>query len=115
MKVSFEGIGQWAATFSCSTDVAAGQMVKISGNGEVAACADGEDFCGAAASVARDGAACSVVLGGMITAPYTGTAPALGWSGLAANGTGGVKTAAGGREYLVADVNAAGMTVTFAL
>lgn len=115
MKSSFEGIGQWAATFACANDVAEGQMVKISGNGAVTACADGEKFAGQAAVVGRDGAACSVVLGGMVSAAYTGSAPALGWSGLSANGSGGVKANTSGREHLVVDVDAANMMVTFVL
>ena len=115
MKGSFEGIGQWAATFACANDVAEGQMVKVSENGAVTACADGEKFAGQAAVVGRDGAACSVVLGGMVTVPYTGSAPALGWSGLSANSTGGVKADTAGREHLVVDVDSACMLVTFAL
>lgn len=111
---SFEGIGQWAATFVCQ-GVEEGQLVKISENGAVAACAAGEDFCGRVLAVGRDGAACSVALGGMVTTPYTGTAPALGWSGLAADGSGGVKTADSGRKHLVADVDETGNTVTFVL
>lgn len=34
MKLSYEGIGQWAATFAAS-DVAEGELVKISANGTV--------------------------------------------------------------------------------
>ena len=34
MKNSYEGIGQWAATFACS-DIAEGQVVKISGKKEI--------------------------------------------------------------------------------
>ena len=113
MQNSYEGIGQWAATFACG-DIAEGQVVKISGSGEVAACADGDKFCGVATSVGRDGKACAVAMGGMVSVTYTGTAPALGWTALAADGNGGVK-AAEGREYLVVDVNENGMTVTFAL
>ena len=52
----------------------------------------------------------------MITAGYSGeSAPALGWSTLAADGAGGVKTAAEGRSFLVVDVDESGKTVTFAL
>lgn len=115
MKGSFEGIGQWAATFACANDVAEGQMVRVSENGAVTACADGEKFTGQAVVVGRDGAGCSVVMGGMVTAPYTGSAPALGWNGLSGNGTGGVKADTSGREYLVVDVDTAGMLVTFAM
>ena len=34
MNVSYEGIGQWAATFACD-GVSAGQVVKVSGSGTV--------------------------------------------------------------------------------
>jgi len=43
MNVSYEGIGQWAATFACD-GVSAGQVVKVSGNGTVAKCADNDGF-----------------------------------------------------------------------
>ena len=114
MGISFEGIGQWAATFACG-EAAVGQVVKISGSGEVAACADGDSFCGVVVFAARDGAACSVALGGIVKVPYTGTAPALGWTGLTADGQGGVKALTTGRSYLVVDVAETGKTVTFAL
>lgn len=83
MNISYEGIGQWAATFACD-HLAEGELVKISANGTVSTCSDGESFCGMVLSTARDGLACSVALGGMITAGYSGeSAPALGWSTLA--------------------------------
>ena len=34
MNVSYEGIGQWAATFACD-HLAEGELVKISANGTV--------------------------------------------------------------------------------
>ena len=86
MNVSYEGIGQWAATFACS-GVSEGQAVKVSGNGTVAACAEnGEASDGVVLSVARDGKACSVAMGGMVTVSYSGTAPTAGWNTLAADG-----------------------------
>ena len=115
MKGCFEGIGQWAATFACD-GVKEGELVKISANGTVAACADGDAVCGMVVSAARDGVACAVALGGMVTAGYSGSsAPAVGWSGLAADGSGGVKASSAGRSYLVVDVDTSGKTVTFAL
>lgn len=117
MKHSFEGIGQWAATFAASGEIAEGQVVKISSSGEVSACVSGEAIAGVVLAVARDGAACSVALGGMATAPYTGTAiPTVGWCALSANGTGGVTADSGsGNKLLVVDVDTAGKTVTFVL
>ena len=114
MKISYEGIGQWAATFAAS-QVSEGEMVKVSGNGTVAACAAGDGFCGMVLSVSRGGDACAVALGGMVTAGYSGTAPALGWSILVGDGSGGVKTATTGHSYLVVDVDSDAKTVTFAL
>ncbi len=119
MKVSYEGIGQWAATFAC-TEAVEGEMVKISGSGEVSACAAGDGFCGQVLSVGRDGEACAVALGGMVTASYSGdTAPSLDWCALVADGEGGVRTAGddddNGRSHLVVDVDTSGKTVTFAL
>ena len=87
MKVSYEGIGQWAATFACG-QVSEGEMVKVSASGEVSACSDGDSFCGVVVFVARDGEA---------------------------DGSGGVKASSAGRSYLVVDVDTSGKTVTFAL
>lgn len=114
MKVSYEGIGQWAATFAC-TGVHEGGVVKISGGGTAGNCSAGDRFCGVAVSVSHDGGACSVALGGFVIAAYTGTAPAVGWIGLSADGNGGVKSDDAGRSYLVADVNPDDKTITFAL
>ncbi|MEA4994363.1 MAG: hypothetical protein VB060_11195 [Oscillibacter sp.] len=114
MNISFEGIGQWAATFSC-TEVRKGEMVKVSGNGSVGPCGEGEDFCGQVISMGKGGDACAVQLGGFVTAGYTGSAPVLGWCGLSGDGDGGVKTDAERRKYLVAEVDAVAGTVTFAL
>ena len=118
MNFSYEGIGQWAATFACD-GLAEGEMVKISANGTVSGCAAGDDFCGMVLSAGRDEAACTVALGGMITAGYTvpgqGAAPAVGWTALSADGSGGVQADAGGRSFLVVDVDTAAETVTFVL
>ena len=114
MNISYEGIGQWAATFACD-HLAEGELVKISANGTVSTCSDGERFCGMVLSVSRGGDACAVALGGLVTAGYTETAPELGWETLSADGTGGVQVDEGGRSYLVVDVDTDAETVTFAL
>ena len=107
MNVSYEGIGQWAATFACD-GVSAGQVVKVSGSGTVAKCADND---------ARDGKACSVAMGGMVTVSYTGaSAPAAGWNSLAADGSGGVKVVSdGGKSHLAVEVDTTAKTVTIVL
>ena len=115
MNVSYEGIGQWAATFACS-GVSEGQAVKVSGNGTVAACEENGGFDGVVLSVARDGKACSVAMGGMVTVSYSGTAPTAGWNTLAADGKGGVTVVSeGGRSYLAVEADTAAKTVTIVL
>ena len=114
MKLSYEGIGQWAATFAAN-NVVEGELVKVSANGTVAACAAGDDFCGMVLSVGRGGDACAVALGGLVTAGYTDAVPTLGWETLSADGTGGVQVDEGGRSHLVVDVDTDAETVTFAL
>ena len=47
-RISFEGIGEVAATFACGEGVKAGQVVKLTGDGTVGPCGDGERFCGLA-------------------------------------------------------------------
>ena len=115
MRSSYEGIGQWAATFACGT-VAEGEMVKISANGTVSACERDDGFCGMVLAVSRGGDACTVVLGGMVTAGYSGnTVPTAGWISLTADGSGGVTVAEGEQRYLAVDVDSAARTVTFVL
>ena len=102
MKLSYEGIGAWSATFATETAVA-GQVVKMSGTETVAACADGEAFCGVARNV-RNGV-CAVQLGGLTEVAYSGGAPAVGQATLVANGQGGVRTNASGQSVLVIAVD----------
>jgi hypothetical protein len=81
MKLSYDSIGQWCATFACSGSVRRAGMVKLSGNSTVSALRRRRRLCGAAAAVDRSGDACAVALGGMVTAPYSGaSAPAVGWT-----------------------------------
>ncbi|MCI2057952.1 MAG: DUF2190 family protein [Oscillibacter sp.] len=114
MKLSYEAIGQWCATFACS-GVSEGQVVKISANDTAAACSDSDAFAGVAVSVAHGGEACSVQLGGMVSVPYSGTAPAVGWTTLTADENGGVKAASTGKTYLTVHTDTAAKTVTFVL
>lgn len=106
MKVSFEGIGESVVTFynSSSNGAAAGQVVKISGNGEVATCAAGDRFFGLALSCEGDYAA--VQNGGYAVVSYSGTTDlSVGFAALSANGTGGVKADEDGGEFLIIEVD----------
>lgn len=104
MEVSFNGFGENAATFLAQEGVAPGAPVRVTANGTVGPCADGEDFCGAALN-ARGGYA-AVQLSGYARLPYGGAAPAVGWRALCAAGGGKIRAAeTGGRTLLVVDVD----------
>lgn len=112
MKVSFNGIGEKLVTF-INDGAEAGQVVKVSGAGTVAPCAEGERFEGLA--LFTEGGYAGVRLGGFVTAAYSGTAPGYGRATLAADGSGGVKVSETGASYLVVDKDTAAGTVTFCL
>lgn len=105
MKTCFEDIGHMSATFAAQGGES-GKVCRVSGNGEVAVCAEGEDFCGVLEAVRKGFAA--VQLHGFVTLPYSGTAPALGYQALVADSNGGIKSG-GTREYLVVRVDEAAM------
>lgn len=110
MKVSFEGIGEQVVTFEAQAGVTAGKPVKLAANGAVAPCTDNSVPCGVAVSV-RDGAA-AVAIAGYCRMKYSGTAPALGYTLIAADASGGIKAvSSGGRQLLVTDVDAQTGTV----
>lgn len=107
MSISFDGIGEVVATFLVETDSALepGDVVCLTGEGEVGLGSSGGLFCGVAVTVAEDGCA-GVQLEGMAAVRYTGTAPQVGWDMLAADGTGGVTAVEqNGLSYLVLSVD----------
>ena len=112
-KVSFEEIGAVAATFFAQKEVKAGQVVKMTGNGQVGPCSAGDKFCGVAMEPRKGGAAVQVK--GFVTVSCTGSLTP-GWAVLEADGSGGVQTAAeGGQTMLVVAVDETAETVTVKL
>ncbi|MBR2667321.1 MAG: hypothetical protein IKD96_04085 [Oscillospiraceae bacterium] len=119
MSISFQGMGEQLVSFEAGT-VTAGYPVSMSDNGKVANSGNGDCFAGIAVHKSDDGFA-AVQLSGFVTLAYSGTAPSLGWQRIAANGSGGVKTASssvsegvvteGGRLCLVVDVDTANTRV----
>ena len=107
--IRFDMNSELRVTFAAQEGLTAKTVCKVSANGTVGPCADGDDFCGVADTV-RSGL-CGVVLRGFVTLPYTGTAPALGYTALAADAAGGVKAAQSGRKHLVAQVDTVKKTV----
>lgn len=121
MTVSFEGIGTNLITFynasASNAKAAKGGMVKLTAAGTVGKCADGDRFCGLAVSADDDFA--GVQTAGYVTVAYTGTAPAVGYAHLLANGAGGVKldsaaTKTGG-EFLIVSVDTTAKTLGFVM
>ncbi len=113
MSVGFYGTQETVLSFEEGTQVTTGYPVGMSGNNQVADAADGVVPVGVALHVRRGIAA--VQVRGYMELPYSGTAPALGWVNLAANGQGGVKTLAAGKSCLVVNVDTAAKTVGFYL
>lgn len=112
-KISFDDIGAVTATFAAQEGVTAGQVVKITGSGEVGPCQEGDAFCGLALSC-REGFA-GVQVGGFLEMPVTG-AVSLGRTALAADGSGGVKAASsGGVAALIVSVDSAAGTAVICL
>lgn len=110
MEISFNAIGQVHVSFAAAESAQAGQVCKLTVNATVGACAAGDSFCGVVTDV-RGGVA-AVTTAGYVELKYTGTAPAVGYQALAADGAGGVKTVTtGGRSLLVVMVDSTNETV----
>ena len=114
-KISFEGIGEVAATFVCGEGVEAGEVVKVTANGTVGACAAGEKFGGVALTV--DGGYGTVQLEGLVKVKLAAShGVSVGWNHLLADGSGGgeegqrLRPPPGG-EHLVLSVDSDGAVV----
>ena len=122
MELSYEGIGQVAATFETQAvqedgkALAIGDVVALTAGGTVGFGTAGAAPCGVVLTLEGDQKA-AVQVGGFVQVAYTGdTAPALGWTALGVNGTGGVQTVStGGRDCLVVQVDAAAKTAVIKL
>ncbi len=99
--LNYSGIDNTILTFIADDSCAVGAVCKLSGAAAVTACDEGDGFLGVVQQLTPGGLG-GVAVRGVVRVPFSGTAPALGWAKLSADGSGGVKTdAAGGREYLV--------------
>ena len=108
MNISLNGYGTGYATLEAAKGLTEGVLAKISANRTAAAAGDGEAFIGPVLSV-RDGLALCQLSG-------ICSAPALGYTALAANASGGVKTVeTGGRTVLVTAVDPTAMTAEILL
>ena len=108
-KISFEDIGAVVATFAAEEGIGGGQVVKVTGEGTVGPCGDGDAFCGMAFQPRKGMAAVQVK--GFLTVSTTGTLT-LGWVNLAADGKGGVKkVSSGGVAALVVSASDTGAVI----
>lgn len=108
-KISFEDIGSVVATFLADSGVEGGQVVKLTGSGQVGPCSAGDAFCGVALEP-RAGMAAVQVKGFMSV--KTADTLTVGWATLAGDGDGGVKAVeTGGVAALVAEVRDDGSAV----
>ncbi len=98
MSVSFYGTQETVLSFEAD-GVTGGMPVVISANYTVSNAAENGLLAGVALHTRGEHA--SVQVKGYVELPYSGTAPALGWANLAADGLGGVKAYAEGRPHLV--------------
>ena len=111
MKISFDGIGEKVATF-INNGAEAGEPVKVSANGTVSPCSEGDVIDGICLT---DEAYAPVVIGGFVTVAYSGTAPSAGHATLSADGDGGVAADEDGVDYLIVNVDSTNGTVTIKL
>ena len=95
MDISFEGVGQVAATFKVDGEVLPGMAVTLTDDGTVGLGAAGDTPCGVVLGGVRGGAA-AVQIGGVAKVRCSGTAPKAGWQELVCDGEGGVKAVSGG-------------------
>ena len=112
MNISYEGIGHLSVTFPAS-GCQVGEVCKIDTDGVAKACTAGDAFCGLTESVS--GSQAGVQIRGFARVAYTGTAPAMGYANLSADGSGGVKADSAGVRYLVVEVDTAGKTAVVGL
>ena len=113
MAISYEEIGAMCVTATAASTAAAGKVCKLDSGGRAASCTAGDRFCGLVLHVRGGNAA--VQVGGFAQVGYTGSVPAMGYTKLSADGSGGGKGDTAGTEYLVAAVDTVKKTVTILL
>ena len=114
MEISFEGIGQVAATFMVEGDIQPGMAVALTADGTVGLGKDGDGICGKVLSTKNGMAA--VQISGMAKVGYSGTAPAIGHATVGVDGNGKIKTVtSGGLGCMIVSVNTADRTAVIKL
>ncbi len=99
MNHYFSGFNTKEITLHADESVKKGSAVVFADDSTVKAAAAGQIFCGICTKI-RNGLA-SVVFSGHVTVPFGGSAPALGYQKLSADGNGAVKSDENGKHFLV--------------
>ena len=101
-KIAFTDIGALVVTCRADESLKEGGLVKFSGNGTVAPCESGDEFCGVAMKP-RSGMV-AVQFKGFVTVPCSGNV-GLGWCSVVADANGGIAVADEGVKVLVVSVD----------
>ncbi len=108
MSISFKGFNEQVITFTTETELEAGTLVKMSNSATVASCEEGDVFIGIV--VSSHGNLAAVQTGGYVSLPYSGTAPDLGITALAAADEKTAKADVNGRTVTVIELDETGKT-----
>lgn len=109
--ISYQSIAQECATFNTNTQLTVGAPCKMGYNNAVIEPMKDEPFIGVV--LWQRNSYATVALRGFVTVKYSGTAPAVGRTGLYAGEDGTVVAAEGAPIYLVVETNTVDKTVTF--
>ena len=110
MRIGFKGFMEQVITFPASAEVKAGYPVTIADTGLIANSAADAEFAGVATAGGAEYA--PVMVSGYTTLSYSSGTPKCGWQYLTADGNGGVKIAASGKQArLVVEIDTAGKTI----
>lgn len=110
MNVSFNGFNQNVLTFVSENDIKQNALVKMTDNGKVDACENGDEFIGVCVN-SRLGYA-GVQMTGYAKTTYSGDV-AVGYVTVVCDENGGIKADENGRKVLVTDVDTTAQTVGF--
>ncbi len=101
-------------TLYTEADIKAGMSVELDSDGKAVIAGSNSRFIGICTKA--EGNYISVALTGIVTVPYTGSAPSIGYELLSGDGNGNVKFNGGSEvDHLVLSVNTEDKLVTFML
>lgn len=110
MRVGFRGFKEQVITFLVGSEIKAGYPVTVADTGLISNSAADDEFAGVATQGGDKFA--PVMVNGYTRLTYSAGTPKCGWQYLTADGNGGVKIAASGKQArLVVEIDTAGKTI----